>query len=28
VPTLQHALATLSLYPPDRREQRERAAGG
>ena len=26
VPTLQHALHALSLYPPDRREPRERAA--
>ena len=27
VPTLQHALVTLSLYPPDRRGQRDRVAG-
>ena len=27
VPTLQHALHALSLYPPDRREPRERVAG-
>ena len=28
VPTLHHALHALSLYPPDRREPRERVAGG
>ena len=27
VPTLQHALHALSLYPADGREQRERVAG-
>src|SRR5918995_1867973 len=26
-PTLQHALLSLTLYPPDRRDQRERARG-